>query len=390
MTTSGQKVLIAKDGSWSKVEIGQELDDNGDLINKTATTLDAFSAPKTGKYPLTVEESANVSNLLESLSNDEAQLLVNIEFFKDKLAGYEKEKDVTDKKNRELRAGIEENIDQSKKTINLYKKRYKKASNNIKLAKNLLAGKAKNKQKSIDRLQENVDMPIVKDDIVSDSESYEDEDTNIDTDDSKIKREGDKYTSITLYEKVAEPAISSSYSTSFELSPERVMRTPHDCKISYDGYDEGIRAERKEVAPEFFFGYTQEKMKSYFKDDNYITCNANLSKVGKNKYITLEIRIKSKDAKKNYGTLQVDETMRITLVDGSKVYCKNVSQSNGEIEPYSGHTIYKGIYLLEKQDYKKLKEEFVDNIGIFWTSGFEEYTIYEVDFFKIQSKCLEK
>ncbi|MFT6781499.1 MAG: hypothetical protein ACJA1A_001421, partial [Saprospiraceae bacterium] len=80
MTESGQKILIAADGSWSVVKFDESIDSEGKIISETSTSLDAFQAPNEGKYPLTVDQRETVKNVLKSFLSDEAQLLVNMDF----------------------------------------------------------------------------------------------------------------------------------------------------------------------------------------------------------------------------------------------------------------------------------------------------------------------
>ena len=49
MTESGQKILIAADGSWSIVKFDETIDTEGNIVSETSTSLDAFQAPNEGK-----------------------------------------------------------------------------------------------------------------------------------------------------------------------------------------------------------------------------------------------------------------------------------------------------------------------------------------------------
>ena len=78
------------------------------------------------------------------------------------------------------------------------------------------------------------------------------------------------------------------------------------------------------------------------------------------------------------------------MINGQRVYGRNINNDKGQIESYTGHTLYTGIYELKKDDINALKNQYLDHIGIIWSSGYEEYDIYNVDFLKNQIKCLTK
>jgi len=185
-------------------------------------------------------------------------------------------------------------------------------------------------------------------------------------------------------------AVSNTYPKAFNVSKHKYPRDKEDCEITFDGFDETLRKKKKEVKSDFFFGYSQKKMKPYFKNDDFIKCNAHLSKVGKKYYITMEFRVKSKDAKRTYGMLRANETIRFEMVDGKKVYCTSMVQDGGTLEAYTGNTLYTGIFEIDKDDLGILKDSYLDNVGVIWSSGYEKYNIYNVDFLKNQFQCLEK
>ena len=85
-----------------------------------------------------------------------------------------------------------------------------------------------------------------------------------------------------------------------------------------------------------------------------------------------------------------DEEVRIEFIDGTKIYGTNILQAPGEIEAYTGHTLYSIVYKFDKDEIDMLGKKLVDNIGILWSSGFEEYDVYNVDFLKQQVNCLKK
>ena len=382
MTESGQKILIAADGSWSIVKFDETIDSDGNIVSETSTSLDAFQAPSAGKYPLTVEQNATVKNMLKSFLSDEAQLLVNREFFKDNIdLLIERKRIAKETKNKEEENKLKKQIKITEASIDKNYEAYKNSSNLIADAKELLDGKVKNIESNIAKLIQVTEAPQLADSgmggIIEEKETIKFEDDNSD---EVIEEENEAPNKKTV----------NNYPKSFEVETDNYSRDKYECEIVFDGYDDILGSDKKQVKSAFFFGHSQKKMKSYFKNDDFIKCDAHVSKVGRKYYITLDFRVKSKDAKKTYGMLRANETMRFEMVNGSKVYCKSMIQNRGTIEPYTGNTLYTGIFEIEKDDLGILKNNYLDNIGVIWSSGYEQYNIFNVDFLKNQIQCLEK
>jgi hypothetical protein len=366
-TNSGQRILLVDDGSWRLISETEIITDN--TIEK-GTSLNSFKSPKQGKYPVTPDQQEEIQNLLTNFMSDEAQLLVNIEMSKRELKQLKAEKSLLDG-NKEKTIKIESQIRQTEASIRDDEADYSTASNLIELSNKLLEGKIKNIEKSLVTLTSKYNAIRTISSGMGGASTGELPKTT---------------------EKVGITKLDGRplYPTSFETDDSKRSEDNYDCEIVFDGYDTDIGADRKEVKTQSFFGFTQEKLKPYFKTDDYLNCDANISKVGKKYFLTLKITIRSKDANKNYGALKANENIKIQLINGRSVYGLSINTDEGQIESYTGHTVYTGIYQLDKGDINDLKKHFVDYIGIIWSSGYEQYDIYNVDLLTNQIKCLNK
>lgn len=144
---------------------------------------------------------------------------------------------------------------------------------------------------------------------------------------------------------------------------------------------------RKDSRPVHLFGYTHKKLESYFRDNDFMQCDAQISKVGPYYFITLHINIRSKKAKTNYGYIEKNSPIRFQLINGDKIYARNVKNSYGALQERTGHTEYITTYLIDESDLKTLSKNELDRVGLLWTTGFEDYEIFHVDFFMDQVKC---
>ena len=61
----------------------------------------------------------------------------------------------------------------------------------------------------------------------------------------------------------------------------------------------------------------------------------------------------------------------------------------GTLNPLKKSVVYKPQYLIGSNQAKELSKGEVDRIRLVWSSGYEDYEIYELDFFINQFRCLE-
>lgn len=369
-TNSGQRILLVDDGSWRIIEETESVDGKS---SDAGTSLESFKSPKQGKHPVNPDQLEEIQNLMTNFLSDEAQLMVNIEMAKRKLDQLKKEKSNI-KKDKVKTEKVKYQIELTKGDIKADEKIYKATSKLIDVSNELLEGKIKNKDKAFAALRSN-------------NKAFE----AINSGMGGHSEEPEIQESASTQEDILEQeTVEKKYPTLFAIDNGRERKNDYDCEIIFDGYDSDIGSDRKEVKTQPFFSYTLDKMKPYFKTEDYLTCDANISKVGKKYFLTLNIRIKSKDAKKTYGVLRANENIKIQMINSKSIYGKSINNDNGEIESYTGNTLYTGIFQLNKDDIKDLKKTYLDNVGIIWSSGYEEYNIYNVDFLTNQLECLNK
>lgn len=176
----------------------------------------------------------------------------------------------------------------------------------------------------------------------------------------------------------------------FQVDERDVLREPvkDDCKVAKQGIDQSTRNPKIEMESSFLFGYTHPNIKSFFKEKDYLNCEARLSKSRGLYFLTLDIRIASIKANKTYGSLDKGSVVRLKLINDETIVLHNITQSTGILEPLTGVTVYQANYPMEKGEYKKISKSELDKLGLIWSSGYEEYEIYEVDFLMNQAECL--
>ena len=82
--------------------------------------------------------------------------------------------------------------------------------------------------------------------------------------------------------------------------------------------------------------------------------------------------------------------VKLTFINGENFIANSIYRAEGKLEQYSGHTRYEAIYKLQDIKMELIKDLELDMLAIIWSSGYEEYPIYEIDLLLRQLECIKK
>ncbi len=162
------------------------------------------------------------------------------------------------------------------------------------------------------------------------------------------------------------------------------------CGVLHDGIDLQTKTYRLELAPGMLFNYTPPEVKGDLQQDNLMKCQAQIVKIEDKTSLHLNLRINSLKAQDLYGSIDKANMMKIILIDGKEVKLNCYAGSPGVQTKNKKAFVYPIGYDLSNRDIKQLSKKEIDKIGIQWSSGYEEYIIYEVDFLMNQLACLKQ
>lgn len=170
---------------------------------------------------------------------------------------------------------------------------------------------------------------------------------------------------------------------------EAALLSNNDCQIVFDGVDPNSLQRKVQTNSENLISYTHKKLESYYKDQSFLTGDVSLVKLGKDKFLVLEILVRSRDAIKNYGIIQVGSPMKFELLNGESAYLFAYAKAEGVPVPQTNQVRYQVFYFMNKSEYKRLRKSEIDTVGIMWTSGYEKYEVYNLDVLQRQITCIE-
>jgi len=174
---------------------------------------------------------------------------------------------------------------------------------------------------------------------------------------------------------------------------EDVMYNPPfaNCNISFEGIDEFLGKKRKDVARSVFFTHTSDDMRRYMLTEDYVKCEGSLTQIkGGVLLLNLFVSIKTTDAKRSFGQISKGGLISVKMIDGSKVTLASNKADVGHFDALTGRHTYTTQYLINSGQEKKLKNAEVDMIRIIWETGYEDYEVYNIDFFRDQFRCLNQ
>jgi len=167
---------------------------------------------------------------------------------------------------------------------------------------------------------------------------------------------------------------------------QQLEYSSYDCVLTSDSTNINSITYSTEAAP--LFSYTHPKLKPHFIGKDYMSTSAQIIESNSKYFILLSIEIKSNRAKETFGGLEKGEILRLQLINGEKIIAYNMRRSFGEYNSETNTTSFTPVYSIKKDNLKKISKIELDKIGLMWTTGYEDYEVFEMDFFMNQGTCI--
>ena len=174
------------------------------------------------------------------------------------------------------------------------------------------------------------------------------------------------------------------------IMPDNIASTNAICQYAYEGLDAKGLDWRRDGEKELLFTFTDERLRLFFPDKEYLRCEAFLSTVGRReKQLTIEFRFAYPNAREAYGVIEKNSLITLKLFDGQIIQLKAGELDLGKYETDKDILTYRMIYKMDNQQINLLRKQELEEIRMYWSAGFEVYPVYNIDFFSRQLKCLD-
>lgn len=164
---------------------------------------------------------------------------------------------------------------------------------------------------------------------------------------------------------------------------------PAECRIAFEGIDEYSGRRRRDVQKQFLFSHTDERLRLFLKDKEYLRCEGFFSSIaGGFWFLSLEFTFAYPNAREAYGFIEKGSILTIKLLNGDFVNLRAGKMDRGSYDTEREILTYRVHYPLDRTQINLLMNSEVDSIRVFWSSGYEEYEVFNLGFFKNQISCL--
>ena len=176
-----------------------------------------------------------------------------------------------------------------------------------------------------------------------------------------------------------------------DTSPKKKTVGKSSCGIQYKGIDEFSKKKRIELNPDLFFTYSNKEIKQILKEQDVIRCEGYMAAIsGGYRYLLLTFSFPSQEIRRDYGTYREGSFLQIKFIDDEKMTLYNTGVDDVRFNSKTGLYDIQAQFSIDYKQEKILRKKDIDKIRVTWTSGFEDYEVFNTQFLKNQIQCLEK
>ncbi|MEO0790020.1 MAG: hypothetical protein AAFY36_15235 [Bacteroidota bacterium] len=174
----------------------------------------------------------------------------------------------------------------------------------------------------------------------------------------------------------------SGYGDIRSIPPERT------CNLAYEGIDEDSGDYVRLTRSERFFSHTDPSLRPYLEGREYLECHAHIYQIRGFHYLQLEIVFANPNAITTYGFLPEESVLSLHLLNGSYVSLRAAQAANGSWDAAKGLLSYQVSFPIDRALVNQLRQSELDFVRLYWSSGFEEYDIYQVSLIQEMLACV--
>ncbi len=160
------------------------------------------------------------------------------------------------------------------------------------------------------------------------------------------------------------------------------------CQLAFEGTDETNGQYMRFSQAELLFTHTDETLRPYLEGKEYLSVHASVLSQGGYRYLKLRLSFANPNAIQTYGYLDKGSLLSLHLLDGNFLHLRSAAVSNGIWDEQRRELYYEVDYPIDRSMISTLRQSDLDYLQLFWSSGFEEYDIYQVDVLQRLLNCL--
>lgn len=141
--------------------------------------------------------------------------------------------------------------------------------------------------------------------------------------------------------------------------------------------------------PSLLFTHTDENLRPFLDGKEYLRCLTWTSRdPSGRRFLHLKLTFANPNAITTYGFLPENSSLSLHLLNGRHISLQAIREAVGIIDHGRRELNYEVTYLLPRGAAADLRNHALDFVRIFWSSGFEQYEILQVDALRRAVECL--
>lgn len=169
----------------------------------------------------------------------------------------------------------------------------------------------------------------------------------------------------------------------------RMSPPAYPCVFTHNEVDKFTGKLRRDLEPVLLFTHTPADLRPFLRDREYITCRGYLADLSDGLlFLSLEFSIASNNAPAAFGGIPNGSIMSILPMKGETIRLFNSKTDAGFFDSGKGVYVYRAQYQISGLQEKVLQSIELDKIRVIWATGYEDYEVFDLDFFRNQINCL--
>jgi len=153
---------------------------------------------------------------------------------------------------------------------------------------------------------------------------------------------------------------------------------------------ESVQKRRLDTAVQPFFYYTTPEMRPYLAQKEAINCYGFLSYISGGYYIiNLIFVVDLANTQQLYGVIPKQSELLVLYLDGKYSKLKTANEVVAKFDEATKTFVYEVKYIVPGSQVKNLKTKAIDKVRITWSTGYESYEIFDVNYLIDLFDCIQ-
>lgn len=141
--------------------------------------------------------------------------------------------------------------------------------------------------------------------------------------------------------------------------------------------------------PTPLFTYTDETLRPFLDGKEYLRASSYVSQDERgDRYLHVRYTFANPNVTTSYGYLAANSSLSLHLINGRHLSLQAARAAVGIIDHANREVNYEVDYRLPRGAIGELRNQALDYVRVFWSAGYEEYEIYQVDALRNLMECL--